>query len=157
MSDANSSGIIFDDEKLNTFFNSMKRADRYKMVMNAYEIATHPLIDESKGALIRSLKRRSKTQNLYNSLGLVKGKKNGNSNFVEAKVGARKFSPYKGFHGHLVNSGTGPRQTKKGYTRGQIPATNFFTDSVESTQLKVNDELRTAIMSELEKEIQNAL
>lgn len=157
MSNANSSAIIFNDEKLQTFFNSMKRGDRYKMVMSAYEIATHPLIDESKGALVRSLKRRSRTQNLYNSLGLVTGKKNGNSNYVEAKVGARKFSPYKGFHGHLVNSGTGPRKTKKGFNRGRMPATHFFTDSVSSTELKVNDELRAAIIANLEKEISSKL
>ena len=97
MSDANSSGIIFDDEKLNTFFNSMKRADRYKMVMNAYEIATHPLIDESKGALIRSLKRRSKTQNLYNSLGLVKGKKTAIQILLRQRSVRENFHPTKAF------------------------------------------------------------
>lgn len=147
---------MFGNDRLEAGFRSMSRADRYAMVMRAYEIAAEPLTAESKSQLVKKLKRRSKTFNLYNSLGLVKTRKTGNSNFVTAKIGARKYSPFRGFHGHLIDAGTDNRQTKKGYNRGKMTATNFFTDSVTSTEIKVTDELKTAIRAELEKEIRES-
>ena len=147
------SARMFGNDKLEASFRSMSRADRYAMVMRAYEVATKPLIDESKGNLVQNLKRRSRTMNLYQSLGFVKQPKGGNSNYVTAKVGARKYRPYKGFHGHLIDAGTATRSTRKGYNRGRMPATHFFTSAVESTEFKVSSEMISAMKAELEKEI----
>jgi len=147
------SSRMFGNDKLEAFFRSMSRADRYAMVMRAYEVATKPLIDESKGQLVRKLKRRSRTMNLYNSLGMVKSAKKGNSNYVTAKVGARKYRPFAGFHGHLVDAGTTTRSTRKGYNRGRMPASHFFTDSVNNSEQKVTSEMVSAMRAELEKEI----
>jgi len=151
------SAQMFGDEKLEAFFRSLSRAEKYQLVQDAYKEATEPLISESKGQLVRKLKRRSRTMNLYNSLGFVPDKKKGNSNFVTAKVGARKYRPFRGFHGHLIDAGTANRQTSKGYHRGRLVATNFFTDSVQNTELKVTDQLRDSMINRLENLIQSKM
>lgn len=151
------SARIFESEKLEAFFRSMRRAEKYQLVMEAYQEATKPLIDASKGQLIRKIKRRSRTMNLYNSLGFVPGKKNGNSDFVTARVGARKFRPHKGYHGHLIDAGTEQRQTRKGFNRGRVKATNFFTDSVRATEITVNSDLRKKMISKLEQLIEEKI
>lgn len=151
------STALFGDEKLEAFFRSMRRSEKYQLVMQAYEQATEPLIAESKGELVRKLKRRSRTLNLYNSLGFVPGKKNGNSNYVEAKVGARRYGKYKGYHGHLIDAGTATRQTRKGFNRGRMPATNFFTNAVTNTEQKVTTELREQMIANLQKLIESQI
>jgi hypothetical protein len=148
---------MFDDDKLEAFFRSMSRADKYAMVMEAYAEATKPLITESQSQLVQNLKRRSSTMNLYKSLGFVPDKKKGNSNYVQAKVGARKFRPHKGFHGHLVDAGTAERRTRKGYSRGRMPATNFFTQSVQNTEIQVTDQLKAQIAGQLETMIEQRM
>lgn len=151
------SAAMFEDKKLEAFFRSMRRSEKYQLVMEAYEEATQPLTEESKGQLIRKLKRRSKTFNLHTSLGFVPGKKNGNSNFIEAKVGARRFGKFKGYHGHLIDAGTATRQTRKGFNRGRMTPTNFFTDSVKNTEFKVTAELREQMKANLQKLIESQI
>lgn len=151
------SNRMFDDDKLEAFFRSLSRADKYGMVMEAYAEATKPLISESQSQLIQGLKRRSRTMNLYKSLGFVPNKIKGSSNYVEAKVGARKFRPFKGFHGHLIDAGTTERKTRKGYSRGRMPANHFFTRSVQNTEIPVTNELRAQIHNRLETMIEDKM
>lgn len=151
------SARVFGDDKLEAFFRSLSRAEKYQLIMEAYQEATTPLTDQAKANLIRTLQRRSRTMNLYQSLGMVKAAKTGNSNYVEAKVGARKYKPFKGYHGHLIDAGTADRRTRKGFNRGRVKATHFFTSAVSTTQTKVTDELKAKISAKLETLIEQKM
>lgn len=151
------SARVFGDDKLEAFFRSLSRAEKYQLIMEAYQEATTPLTDQAKSNLIRGLRRRSRSMNLFSSIGMVKAAKTGNSNYVEAKVGARKYKPFKGFHGHLIDAGTAERRTRKGYNRGRVTATHFFTSAVQTTSAKVTDELKAKISAKLETIIEQKM
>jgi len=151
------SARVFNDDKLEAFFRSLSRSEKYQMVMEAYQEATTPLTDQAKANLIRGLQRRSRTMNLYGSIGMVKATKTGNSNYIEAKVGARKYKPFKGFHGHLIDAGTQERHTRQGFNRGKVRGTHFFTNAVASTHIKVTEALKAQITARVKTLIEQKM
>lgn len=50
-----------------------------------------------------------------------------------------------GNHSHLVDRGTGPRFTKKGYSRGIMPASYFWTDTKSQSKVDVQREIGKGI------------
>ena len=145
---------IFGVSELDAFFRSLSRSSQYNLIMNAYSIASKPFINKLKQSLRDKIKRKNKTGNLYKSIGFVRGNSSRAKVFVSAKIGARKFRPYAGFHGHLVDEGTVSRRTKKGYSRGTMPASHFFTNTMEKSSIELSDNIKDAMLKALEKFIE---
>lgn len=143
---------LFGIQELDEFFSKMKRSDQRRIIMDAFRIGSSPLIATARELLKSKLQRRRK-DNLLKSLGFVPGRSKGNSVFVSAKVGARRFGNYRGYHGHLFDAGTAPRETKQGFNRGAMPASNFFTQSVKQTESQVTADIEGKMLQALEKYI----
>lgn len=148
---------LFGFDELNKFFETMKRADQRRIILNAYRIGGKPLIAATKTNLRSAFKTRSKTSNLVKSIGFVALPARRSSVFVSAKIGARRFGNYRGFHGHLYDAGTKPRQTGKGLNRGQMPASNFFSNALIQTKNKLIEDSQNSMLAALDKLIQRNL
>lgn len=72
------------------------------------------------------------TGNLVDSIGAVRLKK---QRLGTVWVGPRRKGGKKGFHGHMVEYGTGPRETKIGANRGVMPKNPFAERSFDKTKL----------------------
>ncbi len=146
---------LFGFKELDDFFEKMERKDQRKVILDAYRIGAKPLIKEARSNLKQ--KTESNTRRLYKSLGFVALRAKRQSVFASAKVGARRFGRYQGFHGHLVDKGTGNRSTAKGKSRGAMPATSFFSDAVEKKQDEVLKQAGNSMIVSLDKLIQKHL
>ena len=143
---------LFGIQELDEFFSKMKRADQRRIIMDAFRLGSSPLISTAREILKSKLQRRRK-DNLLKSLGFVPGRSKVNSLFVSAKVGARRFGNYRGYHGHLFDAGTAQRETNRGFTRGAMPASHFFTESVTRTGSQVTADIQDKMLQALEKYI----
>lgn len=142
---------IFGVKELDTFFQQMKIANQRRLFIAAWRIASKPLISTTRQNIRSRILRRSTGNSLYKSIGFVPGKSKGKSVFVSAKVGARKGGNNKGFHGHLFDAGTVARQTKRGFSRGTMPATGFFTDAFKANENKLVNDTQKHMLAALEK------
>jgi hypothetical protein len=116
---------IFGITELNELFDELKNSQKKGIILNAFKKVGRPILNAIKQAAKTTLNK--KTGNLMSSFGIVSlNSKNG------IKIGARKTEGYKGFHGHFFDAGTQERKTKKGYKRGAIKATHYFSDAVKS-------------------------
>lgn len=145
---------VFGIKELDDFFNRMRTADQKKIIMDAFRIGAKPIIQVSKSFLKSRLKGKSNTRNLEKSIGFVSGK---GKTIITAKIGARKFRPNKGFHGHLFDAGTKTRQTKKGANRGAMPGSHFFTDAIQNTSGQAVEDMQKSTIQSLEKFIARGL
>ena len=145
---------IFGVKELDEFFQTMARTDQRKIFHDAWREGTKPLVSASRSLLKSKMKTKSRTRNLEKSLGYVTLRSGRESIFVSAKVGARRFRPYRGFHGHLYDAGTVQRKTKSGLNRGQMPASHFFTQALEQTESAINNISNEQALKALDKLIQ---
>lgn len=148
---------LFGFTELNEFFETLARADQRKVIMDSFRIGGKPLIALSRTLLKAGLKRKSKFRALEKSLGFVPGRGSRSSVFVSAKIGARKFRPHRGFHGHLVNTGTTSRSTRRGFNRGTMPGTGFFDQAFNQTENQMTTESADYILDALNKLVQRNL
>ena len=147
---------LFGVEELDKFFQSLGNYDQSKIIMNAYREGSKSMIAKAKQNLRAHLKSKSKRGNLEKSIGFVPGRI-GRSSAVWAKIGARRFGAYRGFHGHLYDAGTVERSTKQGFNRGAMPASHFFTESVEQESGAMMQDVERAMLGALEKFIEKGL
>jgi hypothetical protein len=147
---------LFGIEELDKFFEGMKRADQRRLIINAFRIGSKPLIQAARALLRTKVKTRT-DRTLEKSMGFVPGRSRGKSVFVSAKVGARRFGNYKGYHGHLFDAGTTDRSTKSGFARGRMPASNFFTDALKQTEDQMINSSQDDMLKSLDKLIQRNL
>lgn len=145
---------LFGVKELNDFFMSMKRSDQKKVIIESWHIGSRSVIVTARALLKRRIKSKSRTKNLEKSLGFVAGR---GKTIITAKIGARRFGEYKGYHGHLFDAGTTSRTTKAGYSRGEMPATNFFTDTVNQKSEQLITDTQKNIVTSLNKEISKKL
>jgi hypothetical protein len=148
---------LFGDKELNDFFESMSRTDQRKIIMDSYRDAAKPLLEQTRSKLKTMVKRKTKTKNLYKSMGFVPGKSSSKSVFVTARVGARRFGAFRGFHGHLFDAGTTTRENRWGHTRGRMPGTGFFSGTVESLAPTISKISEDTLLNALEKLIARKL
>jgi len=148
---------IFGVKELDDFFQSMSRADQRKLIVASWRLGARPLITTARQLLRSRMKTKSTTRNLEKSIGFVAGRARGKTVYVSAKVGARKFGENRGYHGHLYDAGTGERQTRSGKSRGQMPASRFFTDALQQTENQLIAESQNNIVQALDKQIQRGL
>ena len=148
---------IFGVKELDDFFQAMRRADQRKIFQDAWRDGTKPVVTTSRALLKSKLKSKSKTRNLEKSIGYVALRSRGKSVYISAKVGARRFGAFRGFHGHLHDAGTVSRQTKKGYSRGTMPASHFFTEALAQTESTLIEKSNEHALNALDKLIQRNL
>lgn len=148
---------IFGIKELDQFFESMKIADQRRLFIAAWRIATKPLIQAARQNIGARMRTRSTTNNLKRSIGFIPMRSRGKSVFVSAKVGARKGGSFKGYHGHLFDAGTTNRQTRQGFTRGQMPATRFWKDAETQQTPAIINKTQTHMLNALEKLIERKL
>lgn len=142
---------IFGVKELDTFFETMKRADQRRLILASFRIGAKPLITAARQLLRSRMKTRSRTNNLQKSIGFVPSRARGKSVFVTAKVGARKSGNFRGYHGHLIDAGTKARRTKQGFSRGTMSATRFFTDAYNQTEAQMIEASQKNILIAMEK------
>lgn len=160
---------IFGIKELDDFFNTLKVTDQKKIVTDAFRIGSKPIIETAKAYLEIRRKHKSKTNNLSKSIGFIAGK---GKTIITARIGARRFGPYKGFHGHLFDAGTVERsikrtqyiKTKKGKriiqsgdTRGTMIGTHFFTDAVASQSDAATNQMQQNLIQSVDKIIQRGI
>lgn len=148
---------IFGIKELDDFFQSMRIADQRRLFIAAWRIASKPLINTSRVNIRSRMLTRSKTKYLEKSIGFVPIRSRSKSVFVSAKVGARKGGNNKGYHGHLFDAGTTSRRTKKGFNRGTMPATHFFSDALKANETKLINETQNHMLAALDKLITRKL
>lgn len=147
---------LFGVDELDKFFTTLQRADQRRVIMDAFRVGGKPLISAAK-QLLKARQQKKGTGNLNKSVGFVPLNSGKNSAFVAAKIGARRFKPYTGFHGHLLDAGTGPRKTSQGFNRGSARATRFFTEANEATENKMITDTQTTLLNALDKLINKTL
>ena len=141
---------IFGVKELDDFFQKMRKADQKKIIFDSWREGTKPLIAVSKQLLKSKIKTRS-TRTLEKSIGFVQMRSRSNSVFISAKVGARRFGNFRGYHGHLFDAGTVSRRTRKGFNRGTMPASRFFSDALAQNEQTIINYSTTYTLSALEK------
>lgn len=148
---------IFGVKELDEFFNSLSKSDQAKVVMDSYRLGSKPIVETARALLKSRLKGRNNNGVLLKSLGFVPLKYKQKSNFVSAKIGARRFGPYSGFHGHLFDAGTATRSTRRGWGRGRVKATNFFTEAVNTKGDAALNEITEGMILALNKNIEKQI
>ena len=88
-----------DLEKLERVFKDMDWKKQKKVVRAAFRKALKPTLSQAKKSV-----PKGKTKNLYNSLGLLF-----QEDLYKVVLGARIRGQHRGFHAHLVESGTKDR------------------------------------------------
>ena len=88
--------------------------------------AEKPLIDAAKARVPKDQGDTAK------SIGGIAGRGGGRGE--QRYVGPRRGGPYKGYAGHLIEYGTGPRKQKDGTSTGSMPAHPFMRPAYEETK-----------------------
>ncbi len=138
---------------LEELFHDFEVIDQRKIWMSAFRRSAQPLVDAAKAnAPIGKTRKRKGTVitggNLRRSIGVVAMRDE-----IAVLVGARRGGGYKGWHGHLVESGTRERFTKEGYKRGSVDGKRFFEPAFESTQEQMYDGVAAHWYEEIDKHI----
>lgn len=148
---------LFGVKELDDFFASLTVKQQAKIIQQALKKGTKPLVITARKLLKSRMKSKSRTKNLEKSVGFVPMKVSSKAFYISAKVGARRSPPYRGFHGHLYDAGTVERTTKKGFSRGKMPATHFFTEAVNTTRAQTEQALSENIVYATNKYVENKL
>jgi len=126
---------------LEDFFNDLSNADQRKIFMAAYRKAAKPLVMAAKSTV------PYRTRTLLRSIGTVEVPQE-----IAILVGAKKSGQYKGWHGHLVESGTVERFRKKsGGATGKMPVSHFFENAYNATEDQVFGTIEKSWYDEIDK------
>jgi len=148
---------LYGEEELNNFFHKTLTFGQQKSVMlSAYRKAGKPLIDTARQLLRSRRKSASKGSSLDKSFGMkpMRSKK------PALLVGSRRFGGFKGFHGHLVDSGTVKRyrKTKNGkVSTGTMPALNIWSDALQKETPGMIQNMRGELIESLNRLVQRNL
>lgn len=139
------------DKQLRELFDQLKRSQQKSIQISAFRAAAKPLIADAKSNLSARTKKRS--GNLLRSLGSAPLR-----NLPILKIGARAFGSWAGYHGHLVDQGSDGRMfnhTKSGaeHKTGAMPATKFWSDSVDRNERGMVDGIQRGIVQSFDKYI----
>lgn len=152
-------------KELDNYFSELRNQDKKKLIIDSWKQASPNVVQAAQSTLASVLKPPDNTGNLMESIGFIPGQYKTNSVFLYSRIGARRFRPFKGFHGHLVDAGTVERKTKKwglfnrhgGANRGKMPATHFFTRAIDSSSPQFIAETTQIIAQKLDKAYQRHL
>lgn len=126
---------------LNDFFRGLSTIDQRKVFAEGFRKSAKPLVDVAKANVpvgrTGNLKRSIGTMMLSGGIGIMVG----------------TLRQRKGWHGHLVESGTNERVRKSGGATGRMPATHFFERAFETTK----EQVYSTIEEEWYKAIDNVI
>ncbi|MBA7543627.1 hypothetical protein ES705_35962 [subsurface metagenome] len=128
---------ILGAKQLSDLFDDLKKSQKRSVVISAWRKSSKPMLRTIKSNLIART-RAKRSGNLFKSLGVkdVRGQS-------ILHLGARTFGIYKGYHSHLIESGTKERYytTKTGVKKstGKIKGRYWFRSGVESTTKETVD------------------
>ena len=145
---------IFGDKQLSDLFDKLRDSQKRSIVISAFRKASKPMLTRIKANLIARTKAKS-SGNLAKSLGYRPV-----SRLPILHLGARRYGNFKGFHSHLLESGTGQRYytTQSGavHATGKVYGRHWFRPGVESTQQQTMDAFMDAAIDSFVKLIQRA-
>lgn len=114
-----------------------------QVILKTLRKAAKPIVAEAKSRAPRD------KGDLIRSIGVINGRGQGKGQSVY--VGPRRGGSFKGYAGHLVEYGTGPRTMKDGGSSGSMPAQPFMRPAADSkTPLAIESiklDLKTLIES----------
>lgn len=145
------SATLFGDEELDRFFRtSLRPAQQKQIITGAYRKVVKPIIKDARSNL-RSRTKKKHTGNLLRSV----GSKIGRGRYWTLTIGARTYGNYKGYHGHLVNSGTDVRyrRTKQGtvVNLGKTVGNHWWDDATINQEGKIQANYHQAVIESLEQ------
>ncbi|MPQ46900.1 hypothetical protein GCQ56_07715 [Marinifilum sp. N1E240] len=139
-------GVILSGVKiLDEIYNEFTTSEQKGIDLKVFKKVAKPLIKEIRN----NLKPNKKTGNLAKSIGTknIKGKKG-------LRIGARVFGNWRGYHGHLLENGTGNRGKY-----GTMKGTNYFSGAITTTanvsediMVKEYAEIITSIIQKAKKQ-----
>ena len=123
---------------LEDFFEGLSSVDQTKVFMASFRRAAKPLIAAAKATAPR------RTGNLMRSIGAI-----GMPKEIAIMVGAKLP---KGWHGHIVEGGTGERfRRKSGGATGRMPASHFFETAYNATEKQMYESIEKEWYEEIDK------
>jgi HK97 gp10 family phage protein len=128
-----------------------------KVLQNSFSDAAKPLVQAAQ-----SLAPKGITGNLVESIGVTKepAKTLVNRAVGQIQVGPRRKGKYKGFAGHLMEFGTGIRETKSGANRGNVTPRKFMEPAFNQTngqvESRINDSIGRKLLAFMKRTIKNA-
>jgi HK97 gp10 family phage protein len=119
-------------KEIDALLKALPRELTHQVLSSAHLAAAKPLVDREK-----LLAPEGPTGNLVDSIGAVKIPFKRAEVVGEVIVGPRRRSPYRGFHGHMVEFGTRQRTNKSGANRGRMTARPFARPAFRQEQANV--------------------
>lgn len=121
--------------ELDDLWKKLSQGQKRNVEIAAWRKASKPMLAAIKGNASSMVGKVTGT--LYKSIGSspVRGA-------AILNLGIRRFEPWRGYHGHLVNDGTVKRFTKTGASRGSIDGSNFFDLAYQATKNQLIEDYR---------------
>jgi len=107
--------------EVNKMLHGLPQAMNHRIVQAAIAESAKPLV-----AAAKSIAPLGKTGNLKSSIGIVKPSIRKVKEIGTVNVGPRRGGGHKGFHGHLVEKGAGPRPPGGWYAKFKNAHTTFM-------------------------------
>lgn len=126
---------------LEDFFSQLSTADQVKIFKAGFRKAAEPLVKQAQANV------NVFTGNLRKSIGV----KTNIPGDIGVLVGARTYGFYRGYHGHLIESGTQQRFRKSGGSTGKIKGTSFFYRAWNATQEQVYREIENEWYNQIDR------
>lgn len=140
---------IVDIERVYSLVDELKQVDKNKAIKSGLKRGAAVFVRVGKSELRR--RNNQHTGNLIRSF--------------TTRLAKRKLSAYSGFnrrtklksdkglgnHAHLVDRGTTDRYTKKGYYRGKMPASYFWTEAKNRGEAEAMKKVEEGVIQMVEK------
>lgn len=119
-------------QQIDQVFRGLPNVLQDKVMQDAHAKAVKLTVDRAK-----LIAPEGPTGNLVDSIGVVRARGKGRTEMGLVYAGPRRRGKSRGYHGHLVEYGTKPRQNKRGANRGVMPAKPFMAPAWEMTKQAV--------------------
>ena len=129
-------------KEFDKFLKELPEQPLRRATRGALKASAKPIVKAAKDNL-KAHKHTGKLRKSIKSQSLKKGR-----GAVVVVVGPTKDAP----HAHLVEFGTGPRQTKDGKSTGQMPAIGFLRRATDTRKREQQTILRKELGIRIEKE-----
>lgn len=130
---------MFGDKQLDKMFMTLPYNTQRSVMLKAFRKSSKPMVVTMKSSIRTLIKHQDKsTGNLEKSVGSYAPRQK-----IELDIGTRKFYPWKGHHGHLLEAGTedrayttsgGPFSKGVEHKTGRVAPKFWFAKSVNQTK-----------------------
>ena len=130
-------------EEIQTILDALPKKLGPPIILGVLRKGARPIVKRAK----EMVSNADVTGNLTRSIGIINGRGQGKGESVY--VGPRRGGGYYGYHGHLLEYGTGPRYNSKGAYRGHVAPFPFMRPAAEvglpEAYVLIKDQLREII------------